>query len=182
MENKKSNNGILALLVIFIILTLLFGGYILYDKVLSKNDTAENSNTNIDTPTQGETIVAHNYTYDEIAGYYTAEIQETEEESTKYYLYLYENGTFSFTWRYKTLLGDIGNYIIKDNQIVLNPLYDINSGAGKTKSTNEPTALTINQDGTLDTDGDILRQITLSKSNDNSTENWFNHYLSYKED
>ena len=50
MRTKKNSTGVLILLVFFIVLTLLLGGYIVYDKVLSKNETPENPNTNINTP------------------------------------------------------------------------------------------------------------------------------------
>lgn len=42
MENKKNNKGVLILLVMFIILTFILGGYILYDKVLSKTNDKTN--------------------------------------------------------------------------------------------------------------------------------------------
>ncbi len=41
MEKEKNNRGLIALLVIFIVSTLVLGGYLVYDKVLSK----ENSET-----------------------------------------------------------------------------------------------------------------------------------------
>ena len=46
MENKKNNKGVLILLVLFIILTFMLGGYILYYKVLSKtNDKINDKNS-----------------------------------------------------------------------------------------------------------------------------------------
>ena len=46
MENKKNNKGVLILLVMFIILTFILGGYILYDKVLSKTNDKTNDKIN----------------------------------------------------------------------------------------------------------------------------------------
>lgn len=186
MASQKNRNVTLFLLVVFIILTILLGGYIVYDKVLNKNKISENSSTNVDYPTKQDTTSTI-YTYDELSGHYTTEVNEKAEEViegdpgvTTYSLYLYENGTFSFRWAHIAPVGFIGNYIIKDNQIVLNPLYDTNSGASKTKTTNKPTILTISQDGTLETDGETIKKITLSKSNDNTTENEFDHFFNYE--
>lgn len=187
MGNQKSSTSTSILLILFIILTVLLGVYLVYDKVLNKNEATSNPSDNINTPTQQENEKI--YTYDGISGYYTAETKEeviTENKDnsviTKYSLYLYENGTFSFRWSYMAPVGFIGNYIIKENQIILNPLYDTNSGASKTKTTNSPTTLIINHDGTLETDGDTFKKITLSKTTDDSTENQFDHHLSYPED
>ena len=46
MENQKNNKGLVVLLVIFIILTLVLGGFILYDKVLSNENLDVNNNSN----------------------------------------------------------------------------------------------------------------------------------------
>lgn len=46
MENQKNNKGLVVLLVIFIILTLVLGGFILYDKVLSDKNSDVNNNSN----------------------------------------------------------------------------------------------------------------------------------------
>lgn len=46
MENQKNNKGLVVLLVIFIILTLVLGGFILYDKVLSNENPDVNNNSN----------------------------------------------------------------------------------------------------------------------------------------
>ena len=45
MENKKNNNGLIALVIVLCLLVLGLGGYIVYDKVLS-NKTLEGNNTN----------------------------------------------------------------------------------------------------------------------------------------
>lgn len=46
MENQKNNKGLVVLLVIFVILTLVLGGFILYDKVLSNENSDVNNNSN----------------------------------------------------------------------------------------------------------------------------------------
>jgi len=52
---EKNNKGIVTLLVVFIFTTLVLGGYLVYDKVLSKDNVNDNTNvednviTNVDT-------------------------------------------------------------------------------------------------------------------------------------
>lgn len=46
MENQKTNKGLVVLLVIFIVLILVLGGFILYDKVLSDKNSDVNNNSN----------------------------------------------------------------------------------------------------------------------------------------
>lgn len=190
MENKN-NNGILLLLLIFIILSFLFGGYIVYDKVLSKNGTPKSPNANINTPSQQENISINNYTYDGIAGYYTGSLKdepdsgtEGDDGTTNFSLELNSNGTFSFRQARFAASGFIGNYIIKDNQIILNHLYSTNSGASKNR-TNGTTTVTIDSNGSLKLTakgqgGTKEQELTLAKDTNASNENQFEHYLSYE--
>lgn len=46
MENQKNNNGLIALVIVLFLLVLGLGGYIVYDKVLSNNETPVNETTN----------------------------------------------------------------------------------------------------------------------------------------
>lgn len=45
MENKEKNKSIIVVLILFIVLTLVFGGYILYDKVISNENNKINDDT-----------------------------------------------------------------------------------------------------------------------------------------
>ena len=193
MENEKKNNGTLVGILIGIVLTLLVvGGLFVTGTIGFKtNTTTDNGQDNLVTENNSNNVdtkdVAMEYSYDKVAGYYEAKINEKDEGAiegdsgvTTYSLYLYENGTFSFRWAHMASAGFIGNYIIKNNTIILNPIYDTNSGAEKTKTVNKPTVLTINQDETLETDGDTFKKITLTKSTGDSSQNWFDHYLKYE--
>ena len=175
MENiEKENKRLKVLIVIMIIVLLGVGCYHYYVTYINVDKCANDSKVN---EKQDD-----NLSYEEISGYYTAEIQENSTSKTSYSLYLYDNGTFSFSWSYMAPVGFIGNYTIKGNQIILNPLYDINSGASKSKTKNVTTILTVNQDKTIDTDGYNFRGITLKKSSDGLTENQFDHYFNYDEE
>jgi len=175
MENiDKENKRLKVLLVILIVVLLGLGAYHYYDTFVNVDKCKDDSRV----------IEKHdnNLSYEEVSGYYTAEIQENNTNKTSYSLYLYANGTFSFTWSYMAPVGFIGNYTIKENKIILNPLYDTNSGASKSKTKNVTTILTVNQDKTIDTDGYNFKGITLKKSSDGLTENQFDHYLNYDEE
>ena len=173
MENiEKENKRLKVLLVILVVILLGLGCYHYYVTFVNVDKCDSKVNEKQD----------DNLSYEEVSGYYTAEIQENSTNKTSYSLYLYDNGTFSFTWSYMAPVGFIGNYTIKGNQIILNPLYDINSGASKAKTKNVTTILTVNQDKTIDTDDYNFRGITLKKSSDGLTENQFDHYFNYDEE
>ncbi len=173
MENiEKENKRLKVLLVILVVILLGLGCYHYYVTFVNVDKCDSKVNEKQD----------DNLSYEEVSGYYTAEIQENSTNKTSYSLYLYDNGTFSFTWSYMAPVGFIGNYTIKGNQIILNPLYDTNSGASKSKTKNVTTILTVNQDKTIDTDGYNFRGITLKKSSDGLTENQFDHYFNYDEE
>ena len=44
MENKKNSKGLIVLLIILVLCVLGLAGYIVYDKVLSKNKKTINAN------------------------------------------------------------------------------------------------------------------------------------------
>lgn len=173
MENiEKENKRLKVLIVILVVVLLGLGAYHYYVTFVNVDKCDSKVNEKQD----------DNLSYEEVSGYYTAEIQENSTNKTSYSLYLYDNGTFSFTWSYMAPVGFIGNYTIKGNQIILNPLYDTNSGASKAKTKNVTTILTVNQDKSIDTDGYNFRGITLKKSSDGLTENQFEHYFNYDEE
>ena len=192
MEKKNNSGMLVGVLIGIIIMLLVFVGLFATGtigfKTTANTDNGQNnltSKTNFSNEDTKDEV--KEYSYDKVAGYYEAKINEKAEGVieddpgvTTYSLYLYENGTFSFRWAHMAPIGFIGNYIIKNNEIILNPMYDTNSGAGKTKTTNKPTTLTINQDETLETDGDTFKKIVLKKSTGDLSQNWFDHYMSYE--
>lgn len=65
-----------------------------------------------------------------------------------FYLSLYENGTFNYRMSFLVPFGYIGNYIIKDDAIVLNYLFRTTSGAGIFRTTGTKTII-INSESNL---------------------------------
>lgn len=57
MENQGKSKTLLILLIIFIILTLILGGYILYDKVIIKDEIKTEESNNNSNPNESETII-----------------------------------------------------------------------------------------------------------------------------
>ena len=158
MENQKNNNSTLALLVVFIILTVLLGGYIVYDKVLIKNETPENPSTNINTLSQQDnTSTTSVKTISDIAGQYTAKFENLKSDgdmnSASITLSLYENGVFTYVFSQYAPFGTLGNYTIDGDKIVLTNWFNTDSGTGLTFTKGTKT-LTINSDGSI-TDNSI---------------------------
>ena len=162
MRNKKNSTGVLILLVIFIVLTLLLGGYIAYDKLLSKNETSENPSQNINTPAKEEQkSLSKNFS--EITGIYTAEFKnlknEGEESSATMQLTLYENGIFSYRFNQYAPIGTFGNYIIDDDKIILTNWFNTASDVSLTVTKGTKT-LTINLDGSITDDNIKIKVLT----------------------
>ena len=94
------------------------------------------------------------YTYNDISGYYSFKDTNPnndgrEELSTfGYYLYLSENGTFKYQYVMNTGSSIIGNYIIVDDEIRLNYLFNGGSDAA-VSATNGEKVLKITDKNTL---------------------------------
>lgn len=170
------------IITILLIIVLVLGGYLAFDKLINKNETQENVE---DTKNEYNKT---SYTYSNIAGKYTytSDVLDVLEGSNligRGILSLYENGTFIY---HITLMADggyIGNYTIIDNKVVLNYLFEITNGAGVNVVEGGKT-LTINSDGTL-IDPNIkfgsfnLNDIKLERSNeqlDDEFEKIINNY------
>ncbi|MBR5540287.1 MAG: hypothetical protein IKU56_02795 [Clostridia bacterium] len=65
-------------------------------------------------------------------------------------LYLYENGTFTYTMGTGAPHGYIGNYIIKENTVVLNYLFSTDSGTGVRAATGSKTITITAKDTVVD--------------------------------
>lgn len=162
MRTKKNSTGVLILLVIFIVLTLLLGGYIVYDKVLSKNETPENPNTNINTPTK-EDQKSLSKNFSEITGIYTTKFEnlksEGDESTATMQLTLYENGIFSYRFNQYAPYGTFGNYIIDGDKIILTNWFNTASDVSLTVTKGTKT-LTINSDGSITDDNIKIKVLT----------------------
>ena len=84
MENiEKENKRLKVLIVIMIIVLLGVGCYHYYVTYINVDKCANDSKVN---EKQDD-----NLSYEEVSGYYTAEIQENSTSKTSYSLYLYDN-------------------------------------------------------------------------------------------
>lgn len=130
----KNNKGLVITAILLGVLIVVMGSYIVYDNFIK--------------------TAAMEYTYDDIKGLYTYRSETIIDEELGneydafYYLYLNENGTFSYRMGTGAPFGYMGNYIIKDNTIVLNYLFSTNSGAEIIVTTGSKT-ITITANDTL---------------------------------
>ena len=162
MRNKKNSTGVLILLLIFIILTVLLGGYIAYDKLLSKNETSENQSQNINTPAKEEQkSLSKNFS--EITGIYTTKLENLkdsgEESTATVQLTLYENGIFSYRFSQYAPIGTFGNYMIDGDKIILTNWFNTASDVSLTVTKGTKT-LTINSDGSITDDNIKIKVLT----------------------
>lgn len=135
---EKKSKGKTITIVILVLMVLGLAGYIVYDKVIVKekdekevaNKVEEKTNENI-------------YIYDQIKGVYHGTIKDESDgvvNEITYNLYLDEDGTFVYQ-TFNNLGGAasnlLGNYIIKDNKIILNSLFNQGSDVAVTLITKE---------------------------------------------
>lgn len=126
----KKCKALLITTTVLALLVALLGAYLIYDRFIKPDDAI-----------QPEAKV---YTYDDLEGLYThisdSVTNEFGNEIFSYhYLYLYANGTFNYRMGTGAPFGRMGNYIIKDNTIILNYLFSTNSGAGINVTTGSKT-------------------------------------------
>ena len=102
------------------------------------------------------------YTYSNIKGLYKNTIKSKEEDiDINYELYLYENGTFDYQSYAMASNGVIGNYIIVDNNIILNYLFRTGSDAA-IDATEGQKVLKIDEDGSItDSKPEMLNSTSL---------------------
>lgn len=117
------------------------------------------------------------YTYNDIAGLYNYEesIEIDDETFTaSYQLYLYEDGTFIYTRAMNTISGNLGNYIIVDDEIHLNYLFSSGSDIALSVMSGNKV-LKINSDNSLtDTDS---KEIKFTKASSDKEK----EYLKYND-
>lgn len=160
----KNNKGLFITTIILGALVVAMGSYIIYNTFIKPN-----INENIDNNNSTESI---KYTYDDIKGLYKGTSKTMDygdgELTAWYNLYLYENGTFSYRMGVMAPYGYMGNYIIKDNTIVLNYLFSTNTGAGSHSTTGTKTITITDKDTLVDVNQSIISvnmtSITLEKA------------------
>lgn len=134
MEMKNGNKSNVILIgIILLIIGLAVGGGITA-LVLSKNDNSndtkcvkEENNTQSKNEELEEENVDEMYTYESLSGKYEFMIEKEKNEI--HTLYLYENGNFWYDICEWACYGSAGNYIIKDDKVVLNKIINFGSDA-----------------------------------------------------
>lgn len=149
-------------IVILLVLILGLGGYLVYDKVLVKEEKDDNVEEKLE-----ETADEKVYTYEEIAGKYyfeiEAEIKEMPGLKDRFYLVLGNDGTFTYAYRRDAHGGVIGNYMINGNVITLNYIASTNNGAGIGEILDKTHTLIINEDKSITDENVDLNSIFTSK-------------------
>lgn len=84
----------------------------------------------------------------DISGIYTYSRKLDEQTQVSYLLILYQNGTFDYDHSVHAAGGEIGNYVIDGNTIILNKLFNTFSDASIGTTSGE-IKLTINDDGSI---------------------------------
>lgn len=166
---ENNNKSIIILLIIIIVVMAIITTLALTDTINLKNNPQSNNLTENKEEIKENTEI---YSSENIKGTYSYKSEMITDEyennfHASYNLTLYENGTFEYRLATIYPFGYIGNYIIKDNQIILNYLFETNSSTG-INVTNGTHTITINNDNTLsDTNQPItninLTTITLTK-------------------
>lgn len=157
----KNNRGLPIASIVLAVLVVVMGSCIIYNNYTDKNTDIDKNDETIE------------YTYDGIKGLYTyfgdkKTVSPENEISAFFYLYLDENGTFNYKMGTAAPYGYMGNYIIKDNTIILNYLFRTSSGADITVTSGSKT-ITITSDGSLvdfdpSVNMDDLTSVTLKKA------------------
>ncbi len=121
----KNNKSLVIIAIILGVLVVVMGSYIAYDDFAKTESKV--------------------HTYNDIKGLYTYTSETIKDDELGheyfafYYLYLNENGTFNYRMGTGAPWGYVGNYVIKDNTIILNYLFRTNSGAEITVTTGSKT-------------------------------------------
>ena len=159
MEKKKNSGMLVGILIGLVIAVIVVGGLFVTGAISFKSTTTnDNEQTNENTVEKSNSI---SYTYKQLNGLYNYDVptSEVDEEAGKfggsYNLYLYENGTYVYSSPAGARYGQIGNYIIENDNITLNSLFTFGSGLGI--NTNfETKQVTIQDINTLKVDNTVL--------------------------
>lgn len=106
---EKRNKILITLIIVLSLLVVGLGGFIVYDKILSGHKNVNNDNSSNDKIDNDG--VDNLYSYNDFS-----ETVFSGNDGNNY-LILWKNGTYSYN-------NTIGNYIIKDNNIILNYIFN----------------------------------------------------------
>ncbi len=165
---KKSNKGVTIFLIIIIIILAIFNGLIISGTLnINTNNTKSKNTPNKITNNSNSQTTSNEYQYSKMKGLYSFVSDNFQDDNNgeynvSYSLYLYENGTFRYSFYYMAPLGYIGNYTIVGNKINLNFLFTTNSGAG-IDVTNGNHTLTINNENEILDSKQLINSVNLTE-------------------
>ncbi len=157
----------------------------------AKNESTiiEKTNTNTETAKNNSESVVDNtqsaYSYDNIKGIYKYSKKLNADSTAQYELCLLDNGTFSYHYMTEIDHALWGNYIIVNDEIILNQLFTTESDAGIHAIEEGKIKLKINSDGTITDTNELLnveeqykklfKEINLEKSSNKDDIEVFNN-------
>ena len=120
----------------------------------------EKTNTNAEiTKNNSDSVVDNNksaYSYDNIKGLYKYNKKLNADSTAQYELCLLDNGTFSYHYMTEFDHALWGNYIIVNDEIILNQLFTTESDVGIHAIEEGKIKLKINSDGTITDANELL--------------------------
>ena len=120
----------------------------------------EKTNTNAEiTKNNSDSVVDNNksaYSYDNIKGLYKYNRKLNADSTAQYELCLLDNGTFSYHYMTEFDHALWGNYIIVNDEIILNQLFTTESDVGIHAIEEGKIKLKINSDGTITDTNELL--------------------------
>lgn len=134
-KEKKTIKCSYAMLVVILFAALAFvTDYAIIERKTRKCDCpkCEITNNEVISDNKDNTQVTENktYSYEDIAGVYEYKNNEGLD-IYKIALYLYTDGTYYYNTSIKFAEGNVGNYIIKENKIILNSIATHGSDIGR---------------------------------------------------
>ena len=169
MEEKKKSNVIY--IIIILILLLAVGGLVY---LIKTSDSLKCDCKDCDKQVKEDETKT--YTYENISGKYEGyqKVEDIESPFDKVgeEFILYKNGTYVYNLYWDAAAGDVGNYIIEGNKIIMNVMYRTTSSTDTHIEYNKKRILTINDDDSLlDSDPETFdatgkKELVLQKTND----------------
>ncbi len=192
MDNK-SNKGIMILLIVLILLVIGIGGVLVYDKLIDNKEKLGTSKIEEEKEEEKENVNEKQkeiYTYVDMEGEFEFISNKYTDSngndgSDEFVLSLSKNGIFHYRNSFYANSGVLGNYIIEDNKLRLNILFEHGSGTGVlvTEVTNKELEIK-SKDELIDNEnksqtGKIYNKLTLKRNNTSKEEitNLLNNYF-----
>ena len=164
-KERKTIKCSYVVLVIILFAALAFvTDYAIIERKMNKCDCPK---CEITTNNEEKNIVSYNY--EDVAGYYTVNYsfnsEKTDSTDASVFLHIYSDGTYSYRYSFHAPYGTVGNYIIKDNTIIMNDIARTGSGTDFTpisssEISNSKRSLIINDDGSLTDSSAPMSEIT----------------------